>query len=141
MNFLLTKNSWMYSGATEAPALISGDGCAGPFDREWVLPGGNSKAHEIVLRALANEPLESDPKIDAEPAECRDQYMLQFLRITESDIERARMIVKIVDGIKAKPTKPAAPTQAKHKPSAHAKAIETRAGHTAVVYDKTLGSL
>jgi hypothetical protein len=98
-HFKLFKNS-VFCTRSDRPVLLTADSCAGPYDPTGRLPGSNSSAHDIVLRALAGESRPDDPPIDVEEGGDLDTYMSEFLGIRQDEIERAQLIVKITQRMK-----------------------------------------
>ena len=87
---------------SDMPILMSDDLCSGPYDKSSIPPGCTDSAYNIVLRALAREPLRDDPRVSVEDGGDKDTYMLQWLGIRNDEIERARLVTRIVDRIDAK---------------------------------------
>src|SRR5262249_6470243 len=87
---------------SDQPVLLSSDGVAGPYHASSILPGSDSTAFEVVLRACARESRPTDPPIGVEDGGDADTYMLQFLNIRSEEIEKARLITRIVDRMNAK---------------------------------------
>jgi hypothetical protein len=99
-HYKLFRNHWM-AGNGQKPILMSPDGVAGPYTAADRLPGCGDTARDVVLRCLAGEKKPTDPLISAEdgatdPAE----YMRSWLGIRDEEIERAKLIVKILNKVK-----------------------------------------
>jgi len=96
-NYRLYKNHFLCT-RSDRPVLLSEDAVSGAYHQSSTPPGCADAAYNIVLRALAGEPLPNDPKISCEDGGDFVQWALQWLQIREDEIERARLIVKIADG-------------------------------------------
>lgn len=96
--FTLFKNTIFSNG--RGPALLTSDACLGPYAGDDVLPGCSSNARDIILREAAGLKRPDDPEILIEPGGDRRTYMLEWLQIRQEEIERAELIVKIVQGMK-----------------------------------------
>jgi hypothetical protein len=103
MNFKLFRNHYL-AGNAQRPVLLSPDGTgSGPFTHADRLPGCSDTAYNIVLRALAGEPRPNDPAILVEDGAADPfEYMRSWLGIRDEEIERAKLIVKILEPKKVK---------------------------------------
>lgn len=100
-HFKLFKNHVLCT-RSDQPVLLSADATSGAYHASAILPGSDSSAYDIVLRALARESRPNDPPVGVEDGGDLDTYMLQFLAISESEIEKARLVTRIVDRMNAK---------------------------------------
>jgi len=84
----------------EQPVLMTADGIVGPYSPNDRLPGCDDNAYAIVFRALAGEPKPNDPRILVEDgAADPTEYMWSWLGIRQDEIEKAKLIVKILGKI------------------------------------------
>src|SRR5215472_15964252 len=88
-----------YFAFSGRPILMDASGCTGPFTPGTVLPNCKDSGFNIVLRSLARAEKPEDPAIDVEPGLDADQVKFNWLGITEAEIERAKLIVKVLERI------------------------------------------
>jgi len=100
-HFKLFKNHVLCT-RSDRPVLLSADGVSGAYHVSAILPGSDSTAFEVVLRACARESRPNDPPVGVEDGGDLDTYMLQFLNIRSEEIEKARLITRIMDRMNAK---------------------------------------
>jgi hypothetical protein len=81
------------------------DHCLGPYGLNDTLPNCDSNigtVYDVALRALADSPLPNDPEIAVESGANRFDYLAEFVGISEQDFERAALVTKIVERLRAR---------------------------------------
>jgi hypothetical protein len=92
----LTKNHIGCFNQSSPPVLVTaGEHTGGPFAPSVIPLGCSDTAGAIVMRALARESRPNDPKIEVEPGGDLDTYMMEYLGISEEQLERAETLAKI----------------------------------------------
>jgi len=84
------------------PVLLTDDLCLGPYSAGEILPDCTDTAGNIIFRALSGDSVPNDPRIEAEEGGELDTYMLEYLGITDGDLDRADKLAKIARRRKTK---------------------------------------